>query len=565
MSTNVYSKSFSTQSALGGLPFKKIALAVMVGTLAACSDSAPSSDNADTTLAANTDPTVVVPVTVTGENQTAKPITPITDEVTDPVVDVVTDNNTDNTVDNGNGNTDASNEPVEPGVDANDFFGRGLEVDWEEPVAGGPPTTPKNLRADLVGNDWVKLNWAPSNDDEAVVAYRIYRGDGVVYDVQSSAVSSDVETSRTLRMFWETTTFVDCNFTHIRSCTDNGTVPEPGSLHSYQVSALDMQGNESPRSNSIEVRFHEEQGATITKFADPYLDGNDDFQFETDLSNTSNFMDQFEMVFSDEFSGSEIDPNKWSTTLTWRQEEQNIINGEMQYFVDTQSDPDFGYNPFVMTGETLKISAIKTPPELSEKALGQPFLSGALSTHEDKSGQLDSNGNLINDKFGTTYGYVEGRIKVGTVPGMLTSFYLFRRWEGEQAPEIDIVEYLGRNPYGDEKAFQTYHYKDVVHEETLSSPTMMYPRDSGNFGDIKDVNDFHTYGVLWEPNLIVWYIDGQEVQRLTGPQVARQSMNIILYLVTGSAWAERPADNAAYPLEVEIDYVRAYKRKPWQG
>jgi len=40
-------------------------------------------------------------------------------------------------------------------------------------------------------------------------------------------------------------------------------------------------------------------------------------------------------------------------------------------------------------------------------------------------------------------------------------------------------------------------------------------------------------------------------------------MNIILYLVTGSAWAPEPAADAPFPLDIEVDYIRAYKRLPW--
>ena len=456
--------------------------------------------------------------------------------------------------------TETQTEPVQF-----DFFGKQLEIDTEQAIAGGPPTKPKNLHVNLLGNDWVELDWAPSNDDGRVVSYRVYRNDGVSYTVASPEVDESVLNSRTLKNYWETTTFIDCNFTHVRSCDIAGRVPAVGSQHSYQVSAVDELGNESEWSDPLAVTLHAEQGGVIEKFSDPYLDGNDDFQFVTDLSDTTNFMDQFEMVWSDEFTNTELDGSKWSTSLTWRQEDQNIINGEMQYFVDIQSQPDFGYNPFILNGETLAISAIRTPPLLQEKALGQPFLSGALSTHELRSGQLGEDGQLIQDKFAITYGYVEGRIRVGQERGMLTSFYLFRRWEAEHSPEIDIIEYLGENPFGDEKAFQTYHYRDVNRGNTMSTPTMQYPRAPGTLADQIDLDGFHTYSVLWEPNLVIWYINGKEVQRLTGPQVSRQSMNVILYLVTGSGWAPTPDESAQFPFEIEIDYIRAYKRKPWNG
>ena len=51
---------------------------------------------------------------------------------------------------------------------------------------------------------------------------------------------------------------------------------------------------------------------------------------------------------------------------------------------------------------------------------------------------------------------------------------------------------------------------------------------------------FHTYGVLWEEELVIWYVDGQEVQRITGPRVSDEPMNIIAQLVVGSEWIGAP-------------------------
>jgi len=65
---------------------------------------------------------------------------------------------------------------------------------------------------------------------------------------------------------------------------------------------------------------------------------------------------------------------------------------------------------------------------------------------------------------------------------------------------------------------------------------------------------------------VIWYIDGREIKRITGPQVGRQEMNIVLYLVSGSGWAPTP-DVAAniYPLQFEIDYIKGYQRGNFIG
>ena len=457
---------------------------------------------------------------------------------------------------------DASNRFPSP--DPNDPFGSLLEIDPEEPVPGGPPTTPKNLRIDLVANDWAEFNWAPSNDDVGVVAYNIYRSDDVTYVVSPELTDPNAGSQAEIDKYWSTTSFIDCNFTRfdtrVHNCRANQ--PIPGETYTYQVSAVDADGQESPLSRPLSITYHLPMNAPVPIFDDFYKMPDDLFAQSNDLSETRFFLDEFNLAFSDEFEGASLDLTKWQTGLTWG--DAVIINGEQQYFVPTQDDPEFGYDPFSFDGETLTISAIPTPDELKENLppacseidpTGNErclFLSGALSSH---------------DRFGFLYGYVEGRMKVGATPGMLSSFYLYHRYTGSgvnlHAPEIDIVEYLGENPFGAEDAFQTYHFDDVTTGLTRSSPTMSFSNPDGELYS----DEFHTYGVLWEPQLVIWYIDGKEVKRLTGPMVSRQPMNIVNYLVTGSVWAPTPdaSDPSIFPLEYQVDYIRVYQRDPYTG
>lgn len=448
-----------------------------------------------------------------------------------------------------------------PSPPISDPFGSLLEIDNEEAVAGGPPTQPKNLRAELVSNDWAEINWAPSNDDGEVVEYRIYRSDGVIYTVRGDTVDASSGATAENNRFWNSTLFLDCNYTRfderVHNCRENA--PMAGDEFFYEVSAVDDEGQESARSEPLEIIYHLAENAPIPYYDDFYKWPNDKFVQEHDLSRVRYFIDDFETVFSDEFDGTEINEAYWNTGLVWG--DTRIINGEQQYFVNPQNQPDFGYDPFNLTGDTLIIESIATPEALEDSLppvcdepdpFGKPrcaFLSGALSSH---------------DKFGITYGYVESRMKVGGAAGSLSSFYLYNRYPGTgrnlHAPEIDIIEYLGENPFGDELAFQTYHYANVNDGSTNSAPTMFYDNPDGSKFD----EDFHTFGVLWEPQLVIWYIDGVEIKRMTGPQVGRQQMNIVAYLVSGSAWAPTPdADADIFPLQFEIDYIKAYQRTPY--
>jgi len=80
--------------------------------------------------------------------------------------------------------------------------------------------------------------------------------------------------------------------------------PSPGDRFSYQVSAVDADGQESPRSNTITVLYHVESNAPVPKYDDFYKDPNDTFAQDHDLSDTSYFLDKFNMVFEDNFEGA---------------------------------------------------------------------------------------------------------------------------------------------------------------------------------------------------------------------------------------------------------------------
>jgi len=457
--------------------------------------------------------------------------------------------------------------PVDP-------FNAMLELDVSAAPASGMPGKPEHLRVELIAHDWVEFNWTPSSDDGEVVAYNIYRDttDQPLYVLEKDMVHPNGGVTAELNKFWSTSSFIDCNRTRFldRVFFCNGGPggepargPEPGASHVYYVSAVDDDGNESELSEPLAVQLYDELNSELQRYVDYDLMPVHDFLFDTNISDVSNFIDRYELVFDEEFDGAELDSTKWNTRLTWGPDV--VINGEKQYFVDTLNDPDFGYDPFEFTGSTLKIVATDTPTELLDQANGQRFLSGALSTY---------------DKFGFTYGYTESRMRVSGVYGALSSFYLYNRYPGLHGPEIDIAEYLGYNQYGDEDMFQTYHYRDTQYasnQQTRSSPTMNHVNESGALYS----DTFHTFGALWEPGLVIWYIDGIEVKRLHGPQISRRQMNIISYLVTGSGWTQAPDEyvpeddlvemetddivNLPFmfypenPLEFEIDYIKVWQ------
>jgi len=81
---------------------------------------------------------------------------------------------------------------------------------------------------------------------------------------------------------------------------------------------------------------------------------------------------EYQLVFEENFDGNELDNSKWNREFLWGP--GVIINREEQYYVN---EGQFGYDPFVVNGGTLKISAIKTPFRRDELYLTRSIYSAS--------------------------------------------------------------------------------------------------------------------------------------------------------------------------------------------
>jgi len=371
--------------------------------------------------------------------------------------------------------------------------------------SAGPPSTPQNVTLLLAAENWLEFSWAPATDDQSVEAYEIYRDDQLLYTVRGdTGYEFDYRS-------WISTSYIDCNYTRYTSC--EGVSPVAGATYSYSIAAVDNEGMRSQRSVPVQFTLAQRSSNPV------------------DLSGYSK-------VFDENFDTAGLDRARWKTALPWGPDK--TINRETQYFVNIFGNDPPAYDPFVLTGETLQITGINTPANLLQEVNNQPYLSGVITT---------------SDYFEMTYGYVEMSAKVAGGEGLLSTFYLFNQDFEKNKPEIDILEYIGSRP---DKAYQTYHYYDSNRAryssgEKHSSPTM-------EFAGGPDLSSgFHRYSVLWEPGLIIWYIDGVEITRITGPRVSDEPMNIIAQLVIGSEWIGAP-EASAIPAVFEIDYIRAWQK-----
>ena len=78
------------------------------------------------------------------------------------------------------------------------------------------------------------------------------------------------------------------------------------------------------------------------------------------------------------------------------------------------------------------------------------------------------------------------------------------------------------------------------------------------------IEDYHTFVVEWEPNLITWYVDGIQYHQaepadVPGPWVFEKPFFLLLNFAIGGNFGGAIDPANIYPQEYLVDYVRVYQ------
>ena len=243
----------------------------------------------------------------------------------------------------------------------------------------------------------------------------------------------------------------------------------------------------------------------------------------------------WELVWSDEFDGTTLDPAKWSAQIGDGCD-QNLCgwgNEELQWYQAENASVGEGL---------LTITARR------DSMGGRAFTSARLRTLE---------------KGDWTYGRVEVRARLPQGQGIWPAIWM---WPTENvygtwaaSGEIDIVELLGHEPA---RVHGTLHYGGPAPENTHSGAYFELP--SGTFAD-----GFHVFAIEWEEGEIRWYVDGSLYQRQTewrssgGPFPAPfdQRFHLVLNVAVGGVWPGNPDASTSFPQSMEVDYIRVYQHE----
>lgn len=235
----------------------------------------------------------------------------------------------------------------------------------------------------------------------------------------------------------------------------------------------------------------------------------------------------YEKSWFDEFNGEFLDMDSWNYEIgtgDW-----GWGNNEEQYYSPNVREVSVG-------DDVLSISANK---------VGDGWFSGRIKTQRCMQFR---------------YGYIEARVKLPEGTGMWPAFWLLGCNEdgGIQWPhtgEYDIMEYApGTNG---NKVFSTLHTGS-------NNGGNGYGLGSASVDD-EYLDNYHRFGLLWEPGYIEAYYDGVKVGRKDAPSDNQaqwpfdnvEAFVILNLAIGGNLGGYVPPEATRY--EYLIDYVRLYQ------
>lgn len=248
------------------------------------------------------------------------------------------------------------------------------------------------------------------------------------------------------------------------------------------------------------------------------------------ISEDSYYYRQGEQLWwNDEFSGTKLDNTAWNYDTgvgKWG-------NNEWQNYTDKSE------NSFLRDGKLI-LKALKTG---EGQKIGD-YTSARLTTRGKKE---------INR------GRVEVRAKLPEGVGLWSAIWLFGTKAQPYYSELDILEYVGCD-------------KNIIYGAVHTSETLASTEKVSSSRVVEDVEqEFHVYGMNWTDGKIEFYLDAPSNVYLSfnpadksNPRIwpFDRELYLILNIAVGGDWGGmRGVDDSVFPKEMEIDYVRIFKKQ----
>ena len=246
---------------------------------------------------------------------------------------------------------------------------------------------------------------------------------------------------------------------------------------------------------------------------------------------------RFDLVWSDEFDNG-FDTTKWQ--------------GHYVYGAKDTQKRDTAYWNRSQVSFT-DDGCLKITVEYKDGPAGEQYYAYGMETNPNKRYDAGYEG------YEQLYGYFETRCILPKGSGLNPAFWMLTdgMWAddtggGVTGCELDIFEtetdYNVRSPY----------FNSVYHTIHVDGYEEAHRREGqGDFYADDPYNKFNTYGVEWNPDGYIFYINGVETARTDFGGVCQ----VPLYLILSVGVDEKIAQNQFMPAEFIVDYVRAYQYK----
>ena len=262
------------------------------------------------------------------------------------------------------------------------------------------------------------------------------------------------------------------------------------------------------------------------------INDNDDYTPEKDADGyiTPDSYPEMTLFWAEEFNGTSINTDTW--TFEIGDGCPNLCgwgNNELQYYSDEEK------NAKIADGKLI-ITALK----------------------KEGYSEYSSARMITKGKQEFSYGRIDIRARLPYGQGIWPAIWMLGAnidqvgWPS--CGEIDIMELVGHEP---KTSHGTAHYNANGYQYK----GMGYALTDGTaFND-----QFHVFSVLWEKDIIKWYVDYNKFFEISAETVGttypfNNPFFFILNIAVGGNWPGNPDETTLFPQTMEIDYIRVFQQ-----
>ena len=232
----------------------------------------------------------------------------------------------------------------------------------------------------------------------------------------------------------------------------------------------------------------------------------------------------YNLVWEENFTNKILDTNKWNIEIR----DPGWVNNELQAYTNESKNLSISNNNLV----------IKT---IKEKYKNADYTSGRINTQ---------------GKANWKYGRFEIRAKIPKTKGVWPAIWLLSETISDEGwpkcGEIDIMEHINN----EDIIYGTVHSEEYNH--------MTDTQIGGNI-EVKDLDSkFHTFGIEWNQDALVWFVDDKIYHRVDKINYFKsewpfdKNYFLIINQAIGGFWPGDPDKNFKSS-EFIIDWIKIYQ------